>query len=564
MMLRSVTIKNFRGIKDLNISFDDVTVLIGENNSGKTAVLDAIRLCLADLGTRRRVVFDAFDYHLTSSNGDPAQAPPISVQITLGEHAPQEWSDALVARLTRQKILQVDSAERNYVSLRVNCHIDPATGNPDQSWAFVNDAGEALPSVADAALSALQREVGFYYLAALRDAARHFEAKGSFWRPFLKEGQLPPELKSELELALKNINDRVVGAHASFAKACTKLKSMQSVVSVHAAETVSVEAVPGRMFDLLAKAQVHIGTSSGAKIPVGLHGEGTQSLAVLLLFSAFLELSPGRAAIVAIEEPEAHLHPSAVRSIWPIVESIPGQKIVSSHSGDLLSQVPLTAIRRLVKTGAGTTVHCIRKGALDTTELRKLDFHVRHGRGELLFARCWIMVEGESEVLMLTELARQQGIDLERSGIRCVPHRHVGIELFLKVARDLGIAWCALTDNDQQGNADQGHCNQYASAAGRTGLVFPLPESDLELHLCRVGFGAIYESYLSEQTRGRVQAPPNDPEYWPQVLKAIKKGLVKPEAIMSVMNAISSGTAVAPPLLCSVLAKAVELSEGAA
>lgn len=41
MKLRKIRIQNFRGIKDLEIDIDDTTVLIGENNSGKTAILDA-------------------------------------------------------------------------------------------------------------------------------------------------------------------------------------------------------------------------------------------------------------------------------------------------------------------------------------------------------------------------------------------------------------------------------------------------------------------------------------------------------------------------------------------
>ena len=79
-------------------------------------------------------------------------------------------------------------------------------------------------------------------------------------------------------------------------------------------DVVSIEAVPGRMFDMLAKAEIHLGTITGAKVPVGKHGEGTQSLAVLMLFSAFLDTWPSGAPIVALEEPEAHLHPSAVRA----------------------------------------------------------------------------------------------------------------------------------------------------------------------------------------------------------------------------------------------------------
>ncbi|WP_420439515.1 AAA family ATPase [Candidatus Palauibacter sp.] len=62
---------------------------------------------------------------------------------------------------------------------------------------------------------------------------------------------------------------------------------------------------------MLARAQVQLGTTTGAKIPLVRHGEGTQSLAVLMLFSAFREVTQEGAAVLALEEPEAHLHPSA-------------------------------------------------------------------------------------------------------------------------------------------------------------------------------------------------------------------------------------------------------------
>ena len=67
MRITEVRIRNFRGIRSLDLELGRVTVLIGENNSGKTSVLDALKLCLRDLGPRRRVVFDALDYHLSDS-----------------------------------------------------------------------------------------------------------------------------------------------------------------------------------------------------------------------------------------------------------------------------------------------------------------------------------------------------------------------------------------------------------------------------------------------------------------------------------------------------------------
>lgn len=560
MKLRTVHIQNFRGLRDLVLDLDDTTVLIGENNSGKTAVLAALRLCLRDLGPRRRVVFRPFDFHLQDAAAEPWSSNPIQITLTFSENTPGEWSDQTSGRLQRAKILQVGPGGRSHVILHVACAYDATSQEFDQNWSFLTPEGLPLKGLSSAALGTLQREVVYFYLEALRDAARHFDAKGRFWRPFLKSGQLPVAQRAEIERKLKEVNDLVVASHTSFDAVRSGLKKVQDVVPMASGDFVSIEAVPGRMFDLLSKAQIHLGTSTGAKVPVGQHGEGTQSLAVLMLFSAFLDTWSSGAAIVALEEPEAHLHPSAVRALWGVVTGIAGQKIISTHSGDLLSQVPATALRRLARTASGTKVFRLQPGTLTSKQDQQFNFHIRFARGELLFARCWLLVEGETEVTLLPEIARYLGINLERSGVRCVPHRHASIELFLKVAKDLGIRWCVLADNDQQGRSDQKHAQTYAADADLRQLLHVMPEDDIEGHLCAAGFGDVYEAQLSEQTRPRVQASRGDPAYWPEVLKAIKKSLRKPAAALEVVERIRAGHGRVPPLLETCLREAVALA----
>jgi hypothetical protein len=72
-----------------------------------------------------------------------------------------------------------------------------------------------------------------------------------------------------------------------------------------------------------------------------------------MLQQQFSELS---SPLLAIEEPEAHLHPTATRSLWPILNAIPGQKIVASHSGDLVANAPLSSIRRLYTSNGDVKV----------------------------------------------------------------------------------------------------------------------------------------------------------------------------------------------------------------
>ena len=71
MKLRHVKIKNFRCLVDVDIPIDDTTILIGENNSGKTAFLEALRIVIVRglFGGKR--VFSEFDYYMEKQNDTP-------------------------------------------------------------------------------------------------------------------------------------------------------------------------------------------------------------------------------------------------------------------------------------------------------------------------------------------------------------------------------------------------------------------------------------------------------------------------------------------------------------
>jgi len=69
MLLRFIEIKNFRGIEELFLPLDDLCVLIGENNSGKSSILEALKICLTRSFTRRASIFDEYDSHLADFRG---------------------------------------------------------------------------------------------------------------------------------------------------------------------------------------------------------------------------------------------------------------------------------------------------------------------------------------------------------------------------------------------------------------------------------------------------------------------------------------------------------------
>lgn len=561
MKLRKLTIRNFRGIRDITLDLDDLTVLIGENNSGKTAVLDALRICLRELGPRRRVVFDAFDFHMKDADADPATAEPIQITVTFSEDDPGDWGDKLTGRLNRQKILQVGDDERAHVILRVTCAYDVTRKEIDQSWSFLTLGEQPLAGASEWALGTLQAEVAYFYLAALRDAARHFDAKGPYWRPFLKDSQLSDAQKSDIEEKLKEVNDLIVASHTSFDVARKRLERLQDVVPIADGDVVAIEAVPGRVFDMLAKAQIHIGTATGAKIPVGRHGEGAQSLAVLMLFSAFLDTRDGGTNVVALEEPEAHLHPSAIRALWSAVEGISGQKVISTHSGDLLSEIEIPHIRRLARTAEGIGVYMVPSDLLSQEEIRKLTHHVRRTRGELLFARCWLLVEGETESWIYPAAARACAIDLHRIGVRVVEYSQSDVGLLAKVANALGIPWyCVVDDDSGRAKYEDAVRSQLNTSIESDRMVLPYP--NMEVHLLHNGYDAIYDQFVPLQKRPLLTLPATDPGYWAQ-FAALLPNKAKTRGAAAVATEMESrGASGVTAEIRSVLDKAVALAGG--
>jgi putative ATP-dependent endonuclease of the OLD family len=562
MKLRHLLIENFRGIRRLDLDLDDTTVLIGENNSGKTAVLDAMKLCLRDLGSRRRVIFEPYDLHLKDEKADPAEADPIRIELTFLEKNQREWDGQLTGRLTRLGILQADPDDgHGQVTLRVTCAYDAKSRDLSQNWAFLNLNGQELPEVPENALRALREEISYFYLSALRDAGKHFDAKGEFWRPFLKDSQLSPEKRAEIEAQLRAVNDLIVASHESFDQAKSRLQRLQDVVPIAAGEVVSIEAVPGRLFDMLAKAQIHLGTSTGAKIPVGRHGEGTQSLAVLMLFSAFLDAWPSASPIVGLEEPEAHLHPSAIRALWKLLDGIAGQKVISTHSGDLLSEVDVHQIRRLAKTRTGIVSRSVDAGLLNPEETRKFNYHVRRARGELLFARCWLLVEGETEAWVYPAAAQTLGMDLHREGVRVVEYSQSDVGLLTKVANALGIPWyCVIDDDSGRTKYEASLQNNLDGAKPQDRYVAPYRNA--ETHLLACGFDTVYSFFMPQQNLAKIASSPGDAGYWAEYADKLP-GRAKTRAAAAVAVEITTrGPACVTVELTAVLNRVVKLAQG--
>jgi putative ATP-dependent endonuclease of OLD family len=566
MLLKSVTIKNFRCFKDVTVPLDKMTVLIGENNSGKTSFLEAIRLCLTRSSFRRSDWLDQYDYHLPSEKSQPDQAEDLSIALdfVVDAQPPAELVQAL------GDVLVFDDKNVRHVILRTTSSYDKTLKSFTSDWDFLDAKGNALgPKVKrPQVLATFAQLVPLFYLSALRDAAREFQGRSAFWAPFLKSTAIPSDIRDKLQTEINALNEQVLKSHGSLQSLKTHLAKVQNVVASGKAGTVDIEALPGRISDLLAKAQINFTGATGASLPLTRHGAGTQSLAVIFLFEAFLatmlaeQYDKLSQPILALEEPEAHLHPCATRSLWTVLDAISGQKVIATHSGDLLGRVPLSAIRRFCTENGVTVIKSLLPGTLTTEEEQKVNFHIQSARGELLFARCWLLGEGETEFWVFREAAEILGHDLDRSGVRFVNTRYSGVEPLLKIANAFGIQWYFVGDGDKQGTDDAAKCKVHLVGREEAKHISRLPNKDLEVLLCVGGFGSVYENHVSAQKKGGVTAAAGTPQYWEQVVDA-QPNKDKPARAREVMDLMRQrGKESVPPLLKEIIDGAISLAEG--
>jgi putative ATP-dependent endonuclease of OLD family len=569
MLIKQIHIKNFRGIEELTLPLDDVCVLIGENNSGKSTVLDALRVCLTRSLARKGNIFDEYDYHLPDSSGEPTKSKPIEIQLTFAESKKDEWPDEVSQMLDKAE--QVDANGIRSITLKVTSSFDTTLNSFVSGYEFLDLSGKPLPKAKDPrTIINLQQLVPTFYLSSLRDAAQEFKPRSQFWGPFVKALNIDAKTQAEIEKDLQALNKKVLDKHTAFAAIKDNLKKTADIISLGDKDPVTIEAIPSKIFDILSKTQILLSSKSGAQIPIIRHGNGTQSLAVMLLFDAFLQsqlkevYSEQAQPILAMEEPESHMHPSAAKAVGEMLRNLSGQKIISTHSGDLLAGIPLENIRRLRRKNGKITTYYIKKGSLTTDELNKLDFKVRATRGSLLFARCWLLVEGETEAVLFPECARSLGVDLLAEGVSCIEYSQVGIEKFIKFADQFGIEWFMVADGDNAGN--QYIASSKAQLSGRKDAdhIHQLSHANIEVFLCNNGFGNIYEATIAGQKKPSITATKGTAAYWEQVVDAQAKG-TKPSNAISVAEAMlaQKGKNVPKPLQ-DVITKIRALAKGAA
>src|SRR5574344_13000 len=192
--------------------------------------------------------------------------------------------------------------------------------------------------------------------------------------------------------------------------------------------------------------------------------------------------------IMILEDIEGRFHPSLLLSFWSLLSVTDSQKILTTNSGDLLSAISLTSLRRLHRKYYDTMCYQIDTQNLNNDDLRRIAFHVRLNRPMALFARTWILVEGETEVWVLTQIAAILGISLACEGIRIIEFAQCGLKPLMKLASQLGIDFHVLTDVDDAGKKYAETTLNFISRKKKKLKLTVIPQKDIEHYLYTQGY----------------------------------------------------------------------------
>lgn len=369
MRIKTVRIRNFRSILDAEIDFADTTVLIGPNNSGKTAILDAIRIALTRRWGQRGTGFTEYDVHLNESRNDPKTGDPVTVEILIEEDVPDEWGEGIQATLA--DIIVVDALSGlSAILLRVTCAWEDGEQSYMPRWEFLNVDRVALSGKGARAinLSEFFEFLPVFYLEALRDASDEYSSRSQFWGKLLRTVQIPEDLEKRSKRIFDLLNKKLLESDDRLANLASEISTISKVATCDGVGEADLRILPLNTWDILSKAEVIYKTKNEKPwLPLVRHGQGVQSLSVIFLFKAFVELvlkeiyRQESSPVLALEEPETHLHPQAARSLWSHVKALGGQKIVATHSPYFLQFVPFRDIRVVRESARGTIVSALQR-----------------------------------------------------------------------------------------------------------------------------------------------------------------------------------------------------------
>jgi putative ATP-dependent endonuclease of OLD family len=463
MKIARIEVKNFRNFRHLDLQVGQHAVIVGENKIGKSNLLFALRLILdpslpdAARQLRREDFWDGLGPDLT---------PNDRIEISV-EFADFEDNDDHLALLGEYLVSPDPMVARLTYAFQPLPNL-PDGPNKDADYEFtIYGGGRPECRVG----YELRRRLPLDLLPALRDAEGDLANwRKSPLRPLLDKaaGGMDRERLKELTDCVNDATTALAGCDE--VRAVGELiseKLVEMVGSLHALEmSLGFSPTDGERLIRTLRLFIDGGVRSVADASLGSANLLYLALKALELEQQVVEGERSH-TFLAIEEPEAHLHPHVQRRVYRTFlrprQPIPdagGERgvgsgttvLLTTHSPNIVSVCPVHSLILLRRSADLKSTEGVSTAKLGLTSAEQADIerYLDVTRGEVLFAKGVLLVEGEAEEYLLPVLAELRGYDLDELGISVCSVAGTHFLPYLKFLGPdgLNIPFAVITDED--------------------------------------------------------------------------------------------------------------------